>query len=193
MRPRRKAAPRQGYDPSPVACRVERKDEIDHRQASAHQQCRLAGHCKLFDRSPRVGTPRIANESAADPAERPQGVRLLIADCKDQRLGIDLRSIVELEPPASVAPLAGHHASVHRLRTAAIDCLIEDPAEVRREEAPLRKSTPVAAFGLVSPREMVRIAGPGAHPLCPHVQKVRRFRRGIGNAPPHAAAPVDQL
>ena len=49
------------------------------------------------------------------------------------------------------------------------DRLIEDPAKISREKAPLREPAPVASRGLECPCEMIRLTSEGAHAIGTHV------------------------
>src|SRR6185369_16058724 len=118
-----------------MASCIERQHEIDHGEAGADQQRSSAVLCKVVDRSTRIITPRIADQPSADPIQWLEDIRLLVADGKNKRLGFNRSAIVEIEAPAAAVALAPHHRGLNGFRATAFDRLVQNPAEIFREEA----------------------------------------------------------
>ena len=169
------ATPRQRDDPAPVARRIERQHHVDHRQAGADQQRGRANRGELRDRGMGIRAPRVADEAAADAGERAQRFGLLIADSKRQSVGVDPLAAIEHDLPAAIAAGRAARGRIHWPGLAAGYRLVEDFAEIAAEQPALGKSAGIAAFRLEQAREMVGLAGPGAHSFGAYVEQMRRL------------------
>jgi hypothetical protein len=75
--------------------RIERQDEIDHRQTRAYQKRTSAGFDEIADGGLRLRPPWIADVAGAAAFKCSKRRRLLIADCKNKRFGRYGLAIVE--------------------------------------------------------------------------------------------------
>ena len=181
----------QGDDPSIMPCRIERKNQVHHRQARSDQQRGFTGNGEILNCGARLGAPRVGDQAFGGSRKGGQRKRLLVTSSKYQRSDVDRRAIIEPNFPRVALARGGDCRSLADLGISARNRFIEHRTEIAAEHAPLRETRPVAAFRFEHPSEMIGIAGPGAHPVGGHIEQVRRLGRRISNSLPCAVARFD--
>jgi hypothetical protein len=78
------------------------------------------------------------------------------------------------------------------VNASASDGFIENVTEIAPEKAALREPLAITTLLFEPLREMLRVPGPGAHPVGANVKKVRRLGRRISDSAASAAGPFDQ-
>ena len=141
-----------------------------------------------------VSAPRIADEARRRRPRTRSAPRA--PDCRQRaQAHLRLRSVAPssssmCQPPSPRARARTAVASTSD--AAARDGLVEDFAEIAAEQPALGKAAADRRLPLRTPREMVGLAGPGAHSFGADVEQVRRLGGRISDALPHPPAAVDQ-
>ena len=191
MRARDKSAPRQRHNPALVPGGIERKDEVDHRQAGTDEQC-VAAACGEIAHRCAASAPHGLRMKRSPTPRRPERLGFLVADCETSASASTDEPSIKLDPPAALLANGADAPSLRRSRCSRSPPPGRDVAEIAREETPLSETAPVAAFRFKSPGEMVGVAGNRAHSLGANVEQMRRLGRRISDAAPDPAAAVDE-